>query len=157
MDAVLIKYLHILSSTVLFGTGIGTAFYLLCASLGREPRVVAAVARYVVIGDWLFTATTVIAQPLTGFYLLHRLGIPLATDWVYWSLVLFAIAVACWIPVVWLQIRLRDLAVAAAERGEPLPDRYGAYLGAWVALGIPALLCFLGVFYLMTAKPAQLF
>lgn len=154
MDLVAVKYLHILSSTLLFGTGIGTAFYLVCASLGRDPRTVAAVARYVVRADWLFTATTIVFQPLSGLYLAHRLGIPWATPWLYWSIVLFAIAALCWLPVVWLQIRLRDIAQAAADRGEPLPPRYAAHLGAWTALGVPALISFLVVFYLMTAKPA---
>ncbi|MGX9720015.1 DUF2269 family protein [Stenotrophomonas acidaminiphila] len=152
MDIVLVKYLHILSSTFLFGTGVGTAFYLLFASRGRDPRVVAAVARLVVVADWIFTATTVVFQPLSGLYLAHRLGIPLGTPWLYWSLVLFLIAALCWLPVVRLQIRLRDIAQAAADSGQPLPLEYDRHLGAWAALGVPALLSFLAIFYLMTAR-----
>lgn len=154
MDIVLVKYLHILSSTFLFGTGVGTAFYLLFISRQRDPRVVAPVARLVVIADWLFTATTLIFQPLSGLYLAHRMGVALTTPWLYWSLVLFAIAALCWLPVVWLQMKLRDVAQAAAASGQPLPLRYDRYLGAWAALGVPALISFLVVFYLMTAKPA---
>src|SRR5690606_35888543 len=108
---------------------------------------------YVVIADWLFTATTIVVQPLTGLWLAHRMGIPLSTPWLYWSLVLFAIAAACWLPVVWLQMRLRDIAVEAARTGAPLPARHGTLLGAWAALGVPALVSFLAIFYLMTAKP----
>ena len=154
MDYVTVKWLHILSSTLLFGTGIGTAFYLLVTSLTRDARVVAVVARYVVIADWIFTATTIVFQPASGIYLAHLMGIPLATPWLYWSMALYVIAVLCWLPVVWLQIRLRDTAIAAAAVGDQLPARYAGYLGYWAALGVPALVSFLVIFYLMVAKPA---
>ncbi|GHH46824.1 MULTISPECIES: DUF2269 family protein [Gammaproteobacteria] len=154
MDLATVKFLHILSSTFLFGTGVGTAFYLFFASRGRDPRTIAAVARLVVVADWCFTATTIVFQPLSGLYLAHLLGVPLGTPWLYWSIVLFAIAALCWLPVVWLQMRLRDIAVEAAARDRPLPLRYDGYLGAWAALGVPALVSFLAIFYLMTAKPA---
>ncbi len=152
MDLILVKYLHVLSSTLLFGTGIGTAFYLFFISRTRDARVVAVVARHVVAADWIFTSTTIVFQPASGFYLAHRLGIPLATPWLYWSIVAFAIATLCWLPVVWLQIRLRDIAVAAAARGRELPAAYAAHLGAWAALGVPALVSFLAIFYMMVAR-----
>jgi len=154
MDLATVKFLHILSSTFLFGTGVGTAFYLLFASRGRDVRVVAAVARLVVVADWIFTATTIVFQPLSGLYLAHRMGVPLTAPWLFWSIVLFVIAALCWLPVVWLQMRLRDMAQAAADAGQPLPLRYDGYLGIWAALGVPALFSFLAIFYLMTAKPA---
>jgi len=154
MDILIVKYLHVLSSTLLFGTGIGTAFYLLVTSLTRDARLVAVVARYVVIADWIFTATTIVFQPASGIYLAHLMGIPLATPWLYWSMALYVIAVLCWLPVVWLQIRLRDTAIAAAAAGDQLPERYAGYLGCWAALGVPALVSFLVIFYLMVAKPA---
>ncbi len=153
MEPLTVKYLHVLSSTILFGTGIGTAFYLLVASWTRDAHAVAVVARFVVIADWIFTATTVVLQPVTGVYLAMQLGIPLGTPWLYWSMVLYAIAVLCWLPVVWLQIRLRDLAIESAARGEPLPPRYAGLLGAWAAFGVPAFACFLAIFYLMVARP----
>lgn len=152
IDLVTVKFLHVLSSTFLFGTGVGTAFYLFFVSRTRDAAVAAVVARHVVIADWLFTATTIVFQPLSGLYLAHRLGIPLSTPWLYWSLVLFAIAAACWLPVVWLQMRLRDVAVAAAARGRELPESYARLLGAWTALGVPALLSFLAIFYMMVAR-----
>jgi uncharacterized membrane protein len=155
MDLIVAKYLHVLSSTFLFGTGVGTAFYLFMVSWTRDARVIAVVARYVVIADWMFTATTIVIQPISGVYLARGLGLPLTTPWLYWSLVLYAIAALCWLPVVWLQIRLRDLAVGAATRGEALPARYFGTLGAWAALGVPALLAFLAIFWLMVAKPAM--
>ncbi|MGJ4801789.1 DUF2269 family protein [Luteimonas sp. SDU82] len=152
MDLILVKYLHVLSSTLLFGTGIGTAFYLFFVSWTRDAKVVAAVARLVVTADWIFTATTIVFQPLSGFYLAHRMGIPWATPWVFWSTVLFVIAALCWLPVVWLQIRLRDIAVEAAATGSELPPRYAAHLGAWAALGVPALISFLAIFYMMVSR-----
>jgi len=153
MDLIVVKYLHVLSSTFLFGTGVGTAFYLMVASWTRDAHVVAVVARYVVISDWIFTATTIVFQPASGVYLAHRLGLSLATPWLYWSLVLYVLAALCWLPVVFLQIRLRDLAMQADARGEALPVRYFGLLGAWTALGVPALLAFLAIFWLMVAKP----
>ncbi|WP_459615422.1 DUF2269 family protein [Bordetella sp. 2513F-2] len=154
MDYLIGKWVHVISSTLLFGTGVGSAFYLLCASLQRNPAVVAAVARYVVIADMLFTATTAVLQPATGFYLLHRTGLPLSTPWVAWSLWLYVLAIGCWLPVVWLQVRLRDLAAQAAASADELPARYWRLFRWWVALGVPALLAFLAIFYLMIARPA---
>jgi uncharacterized membrane protein len=150
----LIKWLHVLSSTVLFGTGVGTAYYLLTVSLHGEPRAVAVVSARVVTADWLFTATTVVLQPLTGLYLVHRAGWSLATPWLHSSLWLFALTVACWLPVLWLQIRMRNLAQQAVARNEPLPAAYRRCLWAWVALGCPAFVAMLAVFWLMVAKPA---
>ena len=152
MDLALVKFLHSLSSTFLFGTGVGTAFYLFFISWTRDAKVVAVVARYVVIADWIFTATTIIFQPLSGAYLAHRLGIPLSTPWIYWSMVLFCFSALCWLPVVWLQMRLRDIATEAARYDSELPPSYARHLGSWAALGLPALFSFLAIFFMMTAK-----
>jgi len=154
MEYVIIKWLHILSSTLLFGTGIGSAWYLLCASISRDTRAVAVVSRNVVRADWLFTATTMIVQPATGYYLAHLAGFPLHSKWIVWSLWLYLVAAACWLPVVWLQMRLRDVAAAADAAGHALPPLYWDYFRWWVALGMPAFFAFVAVFYLMVAKPA---
>lgn len=154
MSYLLVKYLHILSSTFLFGTGIGSAFYLLLATLQREPRVVAAVAGYVVIADFLFTATTVVIQPLTGWYLMRIAGFRLDQPWLQWSIGLYVVAVLCWLPVVWLQVQLRDYARSAAASGSALPRGYWRCFTVWVLLGIPAFCAFLAIFYLMTVKAA---
>ncbi|HEX6363574.1 MAG TPA: DUF2269 domain-containing protein [Albitalea sp.] len=147
------KWLHILSSTLLFGTGIGSAFYLLVTTLTRDVRAVASVARTVVWADALFTATTAVFQPLSGWYMLRLAGIPLGTRWVAWSIALYALAIACWVPVLSIQVRLRDHAVAAAARGVPLPAAYWRLFRWWVALGVPAFVAFVAIFWLMTAKP----
>ena len=153
MEYLLAKWLHLLSSTVLFGTGLGSAYYMFFASLSRQPPVVARVVRQVVWADWLFTTTTFVFQPLSGLYLLHLLGLPLGTRWVVWSFALYAVAGACWLPVVWLQIRMRRLADAAVAEGTPLPSRYFAFLRIWTALGVPAFVALVIVFWLMVAKP----
>lgn len=152
MEYMLVKWVHIISSTVLFGTGIGSAFYLLVATLQKDVRVVAAVSRTVVVADWLFTATTAVLQPLTGLWLVHTLQLPLSTPWVAWSLGLYVFAIACWLPVVWIQMKLRDHAAAAAAAGSALPAAYWRLFRAWVSLGFVAFFAFLAIFWLMVGK-----
>jgi uncharacterized membrane protein len=154
MTYLAVKWLHILSSTLLFGTGLGSAFYMYFASRTRDPRVIATVVRYVVVADWLFTTPTMVLQPLTGFWLMHLAGFPFSSPWISWSIVLYLVAGAAWLPVVWMQIRMRDQAAAAAASGTALPDGYWRYLRAWVALGVVAFLALVVVFYLMVAKPS---
>lgn len=152
MDYLLLKWLHVLTSTVLFGTGIGSAFYLLLATWHRDARVVASVAGFVVVADWLFTATTVVLQPLTGAWMVHVADLRWDTPWLAWSIGLYVLAVACWLPVVRLQMRLRDLARQAAATQSTLPASYWRAFHCWVALGVPAFLAFVAVFYLMVVK-----
>lgn len=153
MEYLIVKWLHILSSTFLFGTGIGSAFYMLFTSLSRDVRAIAVVSRYVVLADWIFTSTTVVLQPLTGLYLVHLAGYPLTSTWIVASIGLYLLAGACWLPVVWMQIRMRDMAQAAARADRELPAQYWRYLRLWTVLGIPAFLALVAVFYLMVAKP----
>ncbi len=152
-EYVAVKWLHVLSSAVLFGTGLGIAFFMFAASRGRDPRVAHFVVRHAVIADWLFTTTAVIVQPLTGFYLVYLAGYTPTSRWILWSTILFLIAGACWLPVVWMQLRMRDMAKAAVETNTELPERYWRFFRIWVALGIPAFTALVIVFYLMIAKP----
>ena len=154
MTYLVVKWLHVLSSTVLFGTGLGSAYYMFFASLKGDTRTVATVIRHVVIADWVFTTTTIIFQPLSGFYLVHLAGFPLTSRWIVWTTALYLVAGACWIPVVFIQIRMRRLAQHAAAAGAELPAGYDRLLRWWVALGIPAFVSLVIVFYLMVAKPA---
>lgn len=153
MTYLVVKWLHILSSTLLFGTGLGSAYYMFFASRTRDARVVATVVRHVVLADWIFTTPTIILQPLTGLYMMHLAGFPFSTPWIAWSIALYLLAGAAWLPVVWMQIKMRDLAATAAERSIPLPPIYFTYLRTWVALGVVAFLALVIVFYLMVAKP----
>jgi uncharacterized membrane protein len=149
----IVKWLHILSSTFLFGTGIGSAFYMLFTSLSRDVRAIAVVSRHVVLADWIFTTTTIIVQPVTGLYMIHLAGFPWTSAWILWSIGLYFLAGACWLPVVWMQLRMRDMAQVAARENTELPPLYWRYLRWWVVLGIPAFFALVIVFWLMVAKP----
>lgn len=153
MEYLTIKWLHILSSTLLFGTGIGSAYYMLVASLNRDAAGAYLVVRHVVVADWVFTAPAIVLQPLTGYYLAHLAGMPLSSRWMVLSLMLYLLAVACWLPVLWLQVRMRELARTATASGGGLPALYWYYFRIWFALGIPAFLALVAVFYLMVVKP----
>lgn len=153
MDYITVKWLHILSSTLLFGTGLGTAYFMICAVLTRDAKIAAAVGKNAIIADWLFTATTVVIQPVTGFYLVYLANIPLTTCWILWSTGLYLLAGACWLPVVWLQIRMHRIAAAASHARANLPPLFWRYFRIWVTLGIPAFIALIIVFYLMVAKP----
>lgn len=149
----LLKYAHVVSATLLFGTGLGTAFHGWMAHRSGNRAAIAVVGRNVVLADWLFTAPAVVAQPVTGVALAHLAGIPLASGWLLLSIALYALVGACWLPVVWLQIRMHALAAEAVRAGAPLPPRYHAHAKLWFALGWPAFLGVLAIFWLMIAKP----
>jgi uncharacterized membrane protein len=153
MSYLIAKWLHVLSSTLLFGTGIGTAFYMFVGNRSGNVQAIAVITRWVVRGDWLFTATTVVFQPLSGLYMMHLAGIPLSAPWIAWSWALYFLAGACWLPVVWIQIRMRDIAQRAAADGTPLPRQYWKLERIWIALGFPAFFGLVIVFWLMIAKP----
>ena len=154
MDYITLKYLHILSSTLLFGTGLGSAFYMFFTNRSGDVRAIAVVSRRVVWADWLFTTPTAIIQPATGLYLVHLTGLPLSTAWIAWSLALFVLAGSCWLPVVRIQIRMARIAERAVKEGAELPPLFWRYHRIWTALGVPAFIAFVVIFYLMTAKPA---
>jgi uncharacterized membrane protein len=153
-EYLVLKWVHVVSSTILFGTGIGSAFYMFLAARQQDPRIAWFVVRCVVVADWVFTTTAIIVQPATGLWLAHIAGFPLASAWLLWSIVLYLVAGACWVPVVWIQYQMRQMARAAAEGSTALPERFHRLFRVWVALGIPAFLALLIVFYLMVAKPA---
>ncbi len=153
MTYLLVKWVHILSSTVLFGFGAGTAWYLWNAHRSGDPATIANVGTMVVRADWIFTGTSGVVQPVSGLILLHLLGISLTESWVLASVALYLLAFACWVPVVGLQIRARDLARAALASGQPLGPDYHRAMRLWFILGWPAFLGLTAVFWLMVAKP----
>ena len=146
------QWLHIIGATVLIGTGAGIAFFMLMAHRTGDAKLVAHVAETVVIADFLFTALAVVVQPVTGFWLTYLIGWPILTPWIVWSLLLYMIIGLCWLPVVWIQIRLRNLARTAAREGTALPARYYRLYRIWFALGIPAFSAILVIVWLMLAK-----
>jgi uncharacterized membrane protein len=155
MDSyLLVKWVHVLSSTILFGFGAGTAWYLWNAHLTRDPATIAGVGRMVVRADWIFTGTSGIVQPISGVTLAHLSGHSLIEPWLIATYALYGLTFLCWVPVVWLQIRAQRLAQAALENDEPLGREYRQAMRFWFALGWPAFLGLLGVYWLMIAKPA---
>lgn len=149
----LLKTLHVVSAALLFGTGLGTAFFMWFAHRSGEVAAIARVARLTVRADWLFTLPAVVVQPLSGYAMVRLAGHDLHQPWLLASLGLYFLAGACWIPVVLLQLRVRDLAVAAARDGAPLPPAYGRAMRAWFVLGWPAFSAVLATYWLMVAKP----
>ena len=148
-----VKWLHILASTLLFGTGLGIAFFMWMAHLRGDVKMIAATARSVVIADSIFTAPAVVVQFGTGLWLAHMLDLPLTTFWVKTALVLFFVIGACWLPVLWLQVRARDLARRAVDAPAPLSDSYRRTMRWWFWLGWPAFISVLVIFWLMVMKP----
>ena len=148
-----VKYLHLVGAAVLLGTGAGIAFFQLMAHRGGDVTTIAAVARIVVIADFLFTATAVVLQPVTGIALAGLDGYRLGEGWIVLSIALYLLTGAFWLPVVWMQIRMRDLAAAAAEAAQPLPRQYYRLFHIWFAFGFPAFGAVLAIFWLMMTRP----
>ena len=153
MGYLTLKYIHIVSSTILFGTGIGSAFYLFMANRRNDIAGIYFATRHVVIADALFTAPSVIIQLITGIALLQLGGYNLEDRWILFGLALYVFAGACWLPVVWLQIKMRDMAKQALENDDELSPRYWNYDKWWLSLGFLAFPAIMVVFYLMVFKP----
>lgn len=150
---VLLKIVHILSGAVLFGTGAGIAFFMLRAHATKDARTVAEVGRIVVLADFVFTATAVVIQPISGLGLIHLQGWSLTSPWLKAAYGLYVLIGLCWLPVVWIQYRMMKLAEQAAGQGAALPSAYHRLFRGWVALGWPAFAGVLAIYWLMVAKP----
>lgn len=147
-----LKLLHVLSSTLLFGTGLGSAFYMFRADLSKDINAILFAARNVVIADWLFTTPAVIIQPATGFAMAAIANYSLTSTWIIVSLLLYILTGVCWLPVVWLQIQIRNMAEQAVKSQQPLPAKYRTYMRCWFWLGWPAFISVMIIFYLMVFK-----
>ena len=152
--ALVLRWLHVIGACVLLGTGAGIAFFMMMAHRTGEPALIAHTARIVVIADWVFTATAVVAQPITGLLLAHAVGWTLNEGWIVVSLALYVVTGALWLPVVWIQQRMRKLAEDAAAQEAPLPEAYHQFFRAWFLCGIPAFAAVLAILWLMLARPA---
>lgn len=151
---VILRWLHVIGACVLLGTGAGIAFFMLMAHRTGKPALIAHTARIVVIADWAFTASAVIVQPITGVLLAQVLGWRLSEGWIALSLALYVVTGGFWLPVVWMQHRMRDLAAKAAETNAPLPAAYHRLFRLWFACGFPAFLAVLAIVWLMLARPS---
>jgi len=149
-----LKLIHIISSTILFGTGVGTAFYMWRADKSADLQLIAMTSRQVVLADWVFTTPAVVIQPLTGFLMIYLSGIAMTTTWVIWSIVLYIIIGLLWLPVVWIQIQVANKSSKAlADKRGVLDPQYHRYMRWWYRLGWPAFIMVMGIFYLMVFKP----
>lgn len=153
MDYLALKAIHVVSSVLLVGTGFGSAFYLFFANRSDSIEAISVVENLVVRADWYFTTPAAIIQPVTGALMMQKAGWPLTAPWLLGSIALFLLAGACWIPVLFLQVRMARLADAARRQGSPLPREYWTLARRWELLGYPAFTAMLVVFYLMVAKP----
>ncbi len=152
LDSILL-FLHVIGATVLLGTGAGIAFFMVMAHRTGNASLIAHVASTVVLADFLFTASAVILQPITGVALALRTGWPLGEGWIFYSLLLYGLAGVFWLPVVRIQMRLRSLAREAAAENAPLPRRYHRLYRIWFACGFPAFAAVLAIIWLMLTKP----
>ena len=150
---ILLKFVHLIGASVLFGTGAGIAFFMFWADRSGDVQAIASTARTVVVADFIFTATAVVVQPVTGLGLAHLKGYDFFEPWILASLGLYALIGLCWLPVVFLQIRMRNEAERALAQGDALSERYHHAMRWWFRLGVPAFLGTLGIFWLMTARP----
>lgn len=149
----LLRFAHVIGACVLLGTGAGIAFFMVISNRSRNPVLIAHVAGIVVLADTVFTATAALFQPITGYFLAQEVGWPLLEGWVFVSLCLYVFVGAFWLPVVWIQIRMRRLALAAAEEGAGLPDAYHRLYRIWFACGFPAFFAVLAILWLMLTRP----
>ena len=153
MEYLWLKYLHILSSTLLFGTGVGSAFYMYRANRSKDVSSIYFASRNVVLADWLFTTPTVIIQPLSGIAMMYLMDYDLYNTWIIASFALYFLAGICWVPVVWLQMRMRDMAKEANDGNSELSALYWKYERWWFWLGVIAFPAMVIVFNLMVFKP----
>ena len=148
-----IEYLHVLGAIVILGTGTGIAFFMVMAHRTADAAFIAKTAEVVVIADFVFTLSSVLLQPVTGGLLMWLSSTSIIEGWLMTSLVLYAIAGVFWVPVVFMQIEMRDLARISVTGGTPLPPRYFALFRRWFLFGIPGFGSVMAILWLMIAKP----
>ncbi|CAN7350231.1 DUF2269 family protein [Neorhizobium sp. LjRoot104] len=154
MDAEsLLRLLHVVGAAVLLGTGAGIAFFMVIARRTEDPKLIAHTAGTVVLADTVFTATAVVLQPITGYLLARSIGWSLTDGWIALSLILYVVTGLFWLPVVWIQIRLRDIARIACKNSKPLPSEWYRLYRIWFACGFPAFVAVIAIFWLMLTKP----
>ncbi len=149
----ILLFAHVVGASVLLGTGAGIAFFMLVSNRSQDPVLIAHVSGIVVLADTVFTASAALVQPITGYLLAREAGWPVSEGWVFLALCLYVFVGVFWLPVVWIQMRLRALAVAARDAGTALPEGYHRLYRRWIACGFPAFIAVLAILWLMIAKP----
>lgn len=148
-----LKLLHIISATILFGTGLGTAFYMWRADKSSNLQVIATTSRQVVLADYIFTVPSVVIQPISGLAMVYLAGIPITTFWVLWSLILYFLVGMLWLPVVWIQLQVAKKSAEALIDGGRFDYPHRLYMRWWYSLGWPAFVMVMYIMYLMVFKP----
>ncbi len=147
-----IKLLHIISATILAGTGIGTAFFMFMASRSNDIRAIAVTTRHVVLADWIFTTPAIVVQLVTGVWLMEILGFSYSSPWFITSIGLFIFIGACWIPVVFIQYQLRSISAANFDESR-LYGQFRNLMRIWTLLGTLAFTAIVMIFWIMVVKP----
>ena len=150
----ILLFAHIIGATVLLGTGAGIAFFMVISTRSGDAALIAHVAGIVVLADTVFTTTAAVFQPVTGYFLARDAGWPLSEGWVLWSLALYIFVGLFWLPVVWIQIRLRNMAIKARDAGTALPAAFHRLYRIWFACGFPAFAAVMAILWLMITKPS---
>jgi uncharacterized membrane protein len=151
----ILLFFHVVGASVLLGTGAGIAFFMVISNRSGDPTLIAHTAGIVVLADAVFTATAAIVQPITGFLLAHNVGWQMSESWIVVSLGLYVFIGLFWLPVVWMQVQMRRMAIDARDGGRPMPTAYYRIYRVWFAFGCPAFLSVLGIIWLMIAKPSM--
>ena len=151
----MLKLIHILAAVVVTGTGAGIAFFMFMANRSNNPQVIYITAKHVIVADWIFTTPAVIIQIVTGIFLMNIQGYSFSSPWFYWVIGLFVFIGVCWLPVLKIQYKLRELAKISLDSNEVTPE-FKSLMKTWTLLGIPAFLAILGIFWLMVFKPFPL-
>jgi len=147
-----LKLIHILAAVIVTGTGSGIAFFMFMANRSNNPQAIYVTTQHVIVGDWIFTTPAVITQIVTGIFLMNIQGYSFFAPWFYWVMGLFTFIGVCWLPVLRIQYKLRDLAKISVDLNEVTPE-FKSLMKTWTLLGIPAFSAILGIFWLMVFKP----
>jgi len=149
-----LKTIHILAAMLFFGTGLGSVFYKMRADTSGDIGVIAWCQRSIVLADWLFTVPSAVVLPATGLWMALARDIPVTSGWILWGLIGYTVAGLTWLPAAFLQIRMRDLAQAALDSGEPLSPKFHTYRKIWLGLGFPSFIAAMTVIYVMVFRNA---
>lgn len=148
----LIKLIHIIAAVVVAGTGAGIAFFMFMAVRSKNTQAIKITARHVVVADWIFTAPAVVIQLVSGLYLMNILNYSFTSIWFMVVIGLFTLIGLCWLPVIVIQYKLRDLATNESFNAYS-SNRFRQLFKYWILLGIPAFTAIIMVFWLMVYKP----
>lgn len=148
MDYLTLKIIHILSATIMIGTGLGSAFYLFVSYKTALFTTVKDVLKIVIIADLIFTTPSVIVQLVTGLMLADRLNLT-NTRWYWVVLSISFLVLVLWLGAVVIQYRLKRIIIDKKS----LPALFDKLMSIWFYLGVPSFGLAIFLYYLMIYKP----